>query len=159
MKKIICWCLLMAIGLFCFASCGNNSMLEPVPFNLNATSEDFDPPRQSFIRNSTEFNEFLSNRAVFVDNFEQDFVSKNNEFTDEFFEDKDLIALILRAPTRNIKGYKLNSITANDGCWVLKISSVSDKSEAHDDVLGNYFCYYIAVEKNTAINRVEIEFS
>ncbi|MBQ7968549.1 MAG: hypothetical protein IJ292_01870 [Clostridia bacterium] len=159
MKKIIIWCLLLAIGLFCFTSCGGSSMLEPVPFNLKPSSEDFDPPRQSFIRNSTEFNEFLSDRSVFNENFEQDFISKNKEFDDEFFEDNDLIALILQAPTRMIKGHKLNSLTASDGCWVLKMSSVSGKSERHDDVLGPYFCYYIAVQKDTSINGVKIEFS
>lgn len=159
MKKIISVCMLLTIGLLCFTSCSGNSMLKPIPFNLNATSEDFDPPRQSLIRNSTEFNEFLSDRSVFVENFEQDFMSKNNEFDEKFFEDNDLIALILQAPTRMIKGYKLNSLTASDGCWILNMSSVSDKSEAHDDVLGRYFCYYIVVEKDANIDEVRIEIS
>lgn len=159
MKKIISLCMLLVFGVFCFTSCSGSSMMEPIPFNLNATIEDFDPPRQSFIRNSMEFNEFLSNRSVFVENFEQDFITKNNEYDDEFFKENDLIALILQAPTRMIKGYKLNSLTASDGFWVLDMSSVSDNSETHDDVLGRYFCYYIAVEKDSSINGVKIEFS
>ena len=146
---------LLATVIVCFTACGD-AFMETIPFNLNTLSENFDPPRISYIRNSEEFKEFLSDDSIFVDEFDQEFTDVNSQYDHDFFEKNDLIALILQASSGMVKGYKLNNLSVIDNSWVVEISSISEKSNVTDD-MGGYFCYYISVGKNPDVNDAKIK--
>ena len=146
---------LLAMIIVCLTAC-SNALMETVPFNLNTLLENFDPPRITFIKSSEEFDEFLSDKTIFIDDFEQEFIDVNAKYNDEFFDNNDLIALILQATSRMVKGYKLNEISISDNSWILDISSVAENSSVTSD-MGGYFCYYISVDKNPEINEVKIK--
>ncbi|MBP5242508.1 MAG: hypothetical protein J6Z36_02320 [Clostridia bacterium] len=138
-----------------FTAC-SGGLMDTVPFNLNSLSEDFAPPKITFIRSSEEFDDFLSDRTVFVESFNKEFTGENAKYNDDFFEKNDLIALILQATSGAIKGYKLDDISVSGSSWVLAVSEVAEKSTVTDD-MGAYFCYYITVEKNSDVIDAKIK--
>lgn len=134
----------------------SSDKLEEVPFTLNYSSENFNPPTVTLMKNKSDFDSFLTDQNIFSDELSADFVKINEGYSEEFFEQNDLIAVIVQATSSMITGYRLKETTKENGLWIVKIESITSSAIITDD-MGRYFCYYLTVEKDIAINGAELK--
>lgn len=160
MKKVYSFysfiCILLATIFI--SACNSVSMLQTVPFNLNTMSVDFDPPKATLIKSASELNLFLSDESIFEEELSAEFSDINFQYDENFFVNKDLIALIVQSTSSMVEGYTLKQINKENGYWIVVLDSVSKKNNVTSD-MGRYFCYYIEVEKDNAISNVKLEYS
>ena len=158
MKKTICiFSFISTLLITIFVSaCNNVSMLKTIPFNLNTMSEDFDPPKATLFKSFAEFNIFLSDTSIFEEELSIEFSEVNAQYDENFFNESNLIALILHSTSSMIEGYYLKQIYKENDFWAIALDSVSDDNVTTD--MGRYFCYYITVEKDENISNVKVHY-
>lgn len=157
MKKMIyslSFVYILLITIF-LSACNNVSILETIPFNLNTMLDDFDPPQATLLKSLDEFNAFLSDASIFEEEPSLEFQEINAKYDENFFNENDLIALIIYSTSRMIEGYCLKEINKENDFWVITLDSVSSKDNVTAD-MGRYFCYYIEVKKKETISNVKV---
>lgn len=139
------------------SGCSNKALMTTIPFNLNVTSENFNPPQITFVQSLEVFNEFLGREDIFTSEPSERFAEINTKYDLTYFENNDLIILIFQASSSMIKGYKLENLEKGNQNWIVSVSPVSNNGHITAD-MGGYFCYYITVSKDTTIQDAILEF-
>ena len=80
----------------------------------------------------------------------------NEKYSENFFEQNDLIAVIIQSTSSMTTGYRLKEKVKSNNIWSIKLESIYSSDNVTDDI-GKYFSYYLTVEKDNSINDVELE--
>ncbi|MEG1711022.1 MAG: hypothetical protein RR316_04380 [Clostridia bacterium] len=156
MKKGIAISIIFVISLMMLCSCGINFNMCEVAFTLNTESEGFSPPQITLIKTKDEFEGFLTNEAIFVEELSQEFQQANAQYDTTFFEKNDLVSIIIQASSSQITGYQVRKIAKENQEIIIHIKSKSPKQATTD--MGKYFTYYLTIAKDDNIKKAAIKF-
>ena len=148
--------LLLALS-FSLSCCTNNEPLTRIPFNLNNLIEEYNPPRITFLKNSEEFNIFLTDEKIFTKEPSEKFKEINKNYNNNYFANKDLVAVIKQATSSMIYGYSLNHISKENNYWIISLNELAEKDKVTDD-MGAFYCYYFELEKDPNILGAKLVF-
>ncbi|MBN2540727.1 MAG: hypothetical protein JXB08_04305 [Bacilli bacterium] len=98
------------------------------------------------IQSIEEFNEFLDSEYLNPD-FPQSFIAINNQYDENYFATKDLIAILYLAPSGSITDVTLDEIKIEDGKLNLYLSTTPNGIGTTD--IGSYFTFYVSLDKIT----------
>lgn len=139
-----------------FMTACSSDKLEEIPFTLNYSNANFYPPSSKLIKSISEFEVFLADESIFSDKLSNDFMKINEKYSENFFEQNDLIAVIIQSTSSMTTGYRLKEKVKSNNIWRIKLESIYSSDNVTDDI-GKYFSYYLTVEKDNSINDVELE--
>lgn len=146
---------LLSMLPFILSNCTSNEPLTKVPFNLKNFIEEEMPPQASLLKSEEEFNSFLKNERIFTNYPSEEFNDINKKYDANYFETKDLVAVITQATSSMIYGYSLKQISKDDSYWCISLTELAKSGNVTSD-MGDFFCYYIELEKDPGITGAKL---
>ena len=153
LKKLFLTLILLLVTCTVLLS-GCDKKLKEVPFTLNSDSMSLSNS-VNLIKSTEEFEIYLGNTSIFEEELSEEFKAVNSQYTDKFFKNNYLVAIIHQATSSMITGYKLGAIEKQGDALYIKLIAIAPNNVTSD--MGRYFTYYITVEKDEALTEVKLK--